>query len=265
VVGGVKAQGMVTLVGAGPGDPDLLTLKALKAIQAADVIVYDRLVSPEILALARPGTARIDVGKQPARHPVPQNEINDMLVRLVRSGRNVVRLKGGDPFIFGRGSEEALELARNDIAFSVIPGITAAQGAAASLTMPLTHRGLASSVRYVTGHCRDNSELDLDWDGLADPQTTLVIYMGLANLREIVTRLMAAGRSTETPVLAVNNATLPRERRLRSSLGCIAKDMERTAFEGPVLFVIGDVVKLHDILAEGGGSENEAPLVAFSH
>jgi uroporphyrin-III C-methyltransferase len=256
---------MVTLVGAGPGDPDLLTLKALKAIKTADVIVYDRLVSPEILALAEPGTARIDVGKQPARHPVPQTEINDILVRLARSGRNVVRLKGGDPFIFGRGSEEALELTRNGIPFSVIPGITAAQGAAASLHVPLTHRGSACSVRYVTGHCRNDAELDLDWDGLVDPQTTLVVYMGLANLKKIAARLMASGRGAETPVLAANNATLPQERRLRSSLGSIAADVEKAAFEGPVLFVIGEVVKLYDSLAEGEASDDEAPLAAVSH
>jgi uroporphyrin-III C-methyltransferase len=264
-VGSVTTKGTVTLVGAGPGDPDLLTLKALKAIKAADVIVYDRLVSPEILALAEPGTARIDVGKQPQRHAVPQHEINDILVRLARSGRSVVRLKGGDPFIFGRGSEEALELTRNDIPFSVIPGITAAQGAAASLHVPLTHRGQASGVRYVTGHCREDAELDLDWEGLADPQTTLVIYMGLANLRGIASRLMAVGRSPETPVLAVNNATLPRERRLNSSLDRIATEVERAAFEGPVLFVIGDVVKLYGVLAEGEASENGVPLAAVSH
>jgi uroporphyrin-III C-methyltransferase len=257
-------MGTVTLVGAGPGDPDLLTLKALKAIKAADVIVYDRLVSREVLALAEPGTARIDVGKQPARHPVPQHEINDMLVRLARGGRNVVRLKGGDPLIFGRGSEEALELRRNGIPFTVIPGITAAQGAAASLHVPLTHRGSASSVRYITGHCREDADLDLDWKGLAEPRTTLVVYMGLANLKEIATRLMAAGRAAETPVLAVNNATLPRERRLKSSLGCIAAEVGGAAFEGPVLFVIGEVAKLYDVLAEGEAGEDEAPLAAVS-
>jgi uroporphyrin-III C-methyltransferase len=258
-------MGMVTLVGAGPGDPDLLTLKALKAIKAADVIVYDRLVSREVLALVEPGTARIDVGKQPARHPVPQSDINEILVRLARSGRNVVRLKGGDPFIFGRGSEEAVELTRNGIPFAVIPGITAAQGAAAALRVPLTHRGCASGVRYVTGHSRDNTELDLDWDGLADRQTTLVIYMGLASLKQIAARLMAAGRRSETPVLAVSNATLPRERQLKSTLGRIAAEIEGARFDGPALFVVGEVVELHKVIAGGEAQDNEAPLAAVSH
>ena len=220
----MKPLGKVILVGAGPGDPDLLTIKALKALQLAEVIVYDRLVSVEILALAPTGAARINVGKQAKQHPVPQAEINELLVRLAKSGRTVVRLKGGDPFIFGRGSEEALELKRNHVDFEVVPGITSAQGCAASLCLPLTHRGLATGVRYVTGHCRDDLDLDLDWNGLADLQTTLVIYMGLANISEIAERLLAAGRGSGTPVMAVNNATHASERHLLSTLGRIAED-----------------------------------------
>jgi uroporphyrin-III C-methyltransferase len=193
---------------------------------------------------------RINVGKQPKQHPVPQHEINAILVRLARSGRNVVRLKGGDPFIFGRGSEEALELQESGIAFSVIPGITSAQGAAAALNVPLTHRGIATGVRYVTGHCRDDMELDLDWPGLADPLTTLVIYMGLANIGEITARLLAAGRSPSTPVLAVASATLPAEDKIVSSLAMIGADLAAIKIEGPVLFVIGEVVNLHGLLSK---------------
>ena len=184
----------------------------------------------------------------------------NLLVRLARSGRNVVRLKGGDPFIFGRGSEEALELEANGISYSVIPGITSAQGCAASLRLPLTHRGIATGVRYVTGHCRDDMDLDLDWNGLADAETTLVIYMGLANIGEIAARLLAAGRQRSTPVLAVNNATLQSERRLTSTLARIAADTPGAGFEGPVLFVVGEVVSLCEVLAEGKAHDHETAL-----
>jgi len=257
----VKPVGKVTLVGAGPGDAELLTVKAVKAIAAADAVVYDRLVSPAILDLAPLGATRINVVKQPKQHPVPQHEINAILVRLARGGRNVVSLKGGDPFIFGRGSEEALELQRHGIPFSIIPGITSAQGAAASLHVPLTHRGLASSVRYVTGHCRNDIELDLDWPGLADPATTLVVYMGLANMAEISARLLEAGRPSSTPVMAVNNATLPDERRLLSTLGTIGTDLAAVSFDGPVLFVVGEVVGLYSLLSKEGVLADEAALV----
>lgn len=257
----MKRQGCVHLVGAGPGDPDLLTVKAVKVIGQADVIVYDRLVSDAVLALAPPGAARISVGKQPKQHPVPQDEINELLVRLAKSGRDVVRLKGGDPFIFGRGSEEALHLRRRDIAFTVVPGITAAQGGAASARVPLTHRGLATSVRYVTGHCRDDMELDLDWRGLADPRTTLVIYMGAANIAEIAARLQGHGRAASTPVLAINNATLPNERRLVATLGHISEAMVKAGFSGPVLFISGDVVSLY---AELSGEEGQDDLALLA-
>jgi uroporphyrin-III C-methyltransferase len=258
----VKPIGIVTLVGAGPGDPELLTVKAAKAIAAADVLVHDRLVSAGILALAPATAQRIDVGKQPKCHPVPQHEINRLLVSLAQSGRRVVRLKGGDPFIFGRGSEEALELQRAGIPYSVIPGITSAQGCAASLRVPLTHRGLATGVRYVTGHARDDEDLDLDWTGLADPKTTLVVYMGLSTIAEIASRLITAGRSAATPVLAVNNATLATERRLGSTLGSLAQDIKDTAFDGPVLFVIGEVAGLYGVLSREGALTDERVLAA---
>lgn len=261
----MKPIGMVTLVGAGPGDPELLTLKAAKAIASAEAIVYDRLVSDAILALAPAGAARINVGKRPQHHPVPQHEINDLLVRLARSGRKVVRLKGGDPFVFGRGSEEALELQSHGIPFAVIPGITAAQGAAASLCVPLTHRGLANGVRYVTGHCREDIDLDLDWKGLADHLTTLVVYMGLSNIGEIATRLLDAGRAATTPVMLVNNATMAEEHSLLSTLGTLRTDLSKVSFDGPVLFIIGEVASLRSALSKIGAFASETPLAAAVH
>ncbi len=238
------SYGRVDLVGAGPGDPDLLTLKALRCLESADVVVYDRLVSLEIVNLAPAGAARISVGKRPAHHPVPQDEINQLLVRLARKNRHVVRLKGGDPFIFGRGSEEAMELARHGVPFDIVPGITAAQGCAAALKVPLTHRGLASGVRYLTGHCRQDIDLDFDWQGLADPDTTLVVYMGRANIAEIAGRLMEHGLDHTMPVLVVCNGTTQLEQKLRSSLARVADDVSDAGFDGPVLFIIGKVAGL---------------------
>lgn len=238
------AMGKVILVGAGPGDPDLLTIKALRAIERAEVVVYDRLVADEILSLIPEGAARINVGKQAGLHPVPQHEINSILVKLARSGRTVVRLKGGDPFIFGRGSEEAAELTRAGVPYEVVPGITSAQGCAASAQVPLTHRGLATGVRYVTGHCKADEPLDLDWDSLADPQTTLVVYMGLANLEQIAQSLIAHGLPAATPALAVCQGTTPRERRIFASLCDLPHAAAEADFEGPVLFIIGRVARL---------------------
>lgn len=244
----MKNLGTVSLVGAGPGDPDLLTVKALRAIQSAEVVVYDRLVSDAIMALIPEGAETIGVGKAPKHHTLPQEDINALLVRLAKDGRRVVRLKGGDPFIFGRGSEEALTLAAAGIRVEVVPGITAAQGCSASTGVPLTHRGLATSVRYVTGHCRADEPLDLDWPSLASAETTLVIYMGAANIAEISAQLIKAGRGPDTPVLAVNNGTTPNERRLVSKLSSIATDAEAQAFSGPVLFFVGEVVSLYGLI-----------------
>ena len=236
--------GKVYLVGSGPGDPELLTLKAIRAIAKADVVVYDRLVSERILQTIGDGITLIDVGKQANFHPVPQREINEILVRLGRAGRIVVRLKGGDPFIFGRGCEEAAELEAAGIPYEVIPGITAAQGCAASARIPLTHRGLASGVRYVTGHRKANEPLDLDWASLADPDTTLVVYMGLSNIAEIVGQLVAHGLPMSTPVLAVCQGTTPEERRICTRLAALAEEARDAAFSGPVLFIIGRVAGL---------------------
>ncbi|MFN3655669.1 MAG: uroporphyrinogen-III C-methyltransferase [Pseudolabrys sp.] len=236
--------GKVLLVGAGPGDPDLLTLKAMRAIESADVIVYDRLVSEEILGLIPAGATRICVGKRPGHHPVPQSEISRLLVTLAGTNRLVVRLKGGDPFIFGRGCEEALELERAGVRYEVIPGITAAQGCAASARMPLTHRGLATGVRFVTGHCRADEPLDLDWASLADADTTLVVYMGSANIDEIVRELIAHGLPADTPALAVCDGTTRRERRLHGPLSQLPAMTWAACFSGPVLFVIGRVAEI---------------------
>jgi uroporphyrin-III C-methyltransferase len=240
----IMAAGKVYLVGAGPGDPELLTLKAVRAIREADVVVYDRLVSPGILATIADGVLQINVGKQAADHPVPQEEINEMLVRLARAGRTVVRLKGGDPFIFGRGSEEAAELEQAGILYEVVPGITAAQGCAAAVRMPLTHRGIASGVRYVAGHRKADEPLDLDWKSLADPDTTLVVYMGLANIDEIVGNLIAQGLSGSTPVLAVCQGTTAQESRMCSLLEALPVALKEASFSGPVLFIIGKVAAI---------------------
>lgn len=245
-------NGVVYLVGAGPGAPDLLTLRALRVIETAEVLVYDRLVSEAILALAPTGIPRLDVGKQPQSHPVPQDEINQLLVRLAERYKRVVRLKGGDPLLFGRGGEEAAYLVQAGVAFEVVPGVTAAQGAAAALGIPLTQRGHASSLRFITGHGRNDSDLDLDWRGLADPRTTLAVYMGLANIAIIAERLMEHGRCPSTPVAAVNNATQPSQRQLIARLDDIVAKAQAACFEGPVLFIIGEVagLSLAPVLAE---------------
>ena len=242
----MKPLGRVFLVGAGPGDPELLTLKAMRLIGRAEALVHDRLVSPEILALAPASARMVPVGKAPKAHPVPQHRINAMLVELAREGVNVVRLKGGDPFIFGRGSEEMEELRAAGIPCEIVPGITAAQGCSAATGVPLTHRGLATSVRYVTGHCRADLPLDLDWAGLADPETTLVIYMGAASIAEISAKLTGHGMPGDLPVLAIANGTTPRERRLVSRLDRVAAEAAEARFAGPLLFVVGKVVSLYE-------------------
>ncbi|MEX3007852.1 uroporphyrinogen-III C-methyltransferase [Hoeflea sp. TYP-13] len=251
----MKNLGRVFLVGAGPGDPELLTLKAVRMLRGAEAIVYDRLVSKEVLELVPSAARMIPVGKAPKSHPVPQERINEILVELAREGLSVVRLKGGDPSIFGRGCEEAQALNAAGIPVEIAPGITAAQGAAASTGVPLTHRGVASSVRYVTGHCRSDMPLDLDWSGMADPQTTLVVYMGAANIGEISTRLIGQGMLASMPAMAIANATTPREERFISHLDEIANVATEAEIEGPVLFIIGYVVSLYrtlpaDVLAQ---------------
>ena len=257
--------GTVHLIGAGPGDPELLTVKALGLMRTADVVVHDRLVSPEIMALIPAGTRRIDVGKLPKCHRVPQDAINALLVDLAREGLTVARLKGGDPLIFGRGSEEAACLRAAGVQVSYVPGITAAQGMAASTGVPLTHRGLATGVRYVTGHRAKDLALDLDYGSLASEATTLVVYMGVQNIAEIVFHLMRYGLPASLPVMAVSAATTPRETRLVSSLGSIATDVARVQPDAPVLFVIGHVVSLYqDIALADAGLCDGAGMVAYA-
>lgn len=257
--------GHVHLIGAGPGDPELLTLKALRLIQAADVVVHDRLVSPEIMALVPTGTPRIDVGKLPKCHKVPQDDINALLIRLAREGLVVARLKGGDPVIFGRGSEEAEACRQAGIGVTYVPGITSAQGAASSTGVPLTHRGLATSVRYVTGHRAKDAALDLDWASLASEETTLVVYMGVSNIAEIATQLMRHGLPHDLPVLAVASATTPRETRLLSSLREVAGDIARATPEAPVLFIIGHVAGLYPEITELDAALSEgAGMAAYA-
>jgi len=253
--------GKVHLVGAGPGDPELLTLKAARLISNARVLVHDRLVSDAILSMVPADATRIDVGKSPKRHPVPQDAINATLIAHAAAGHDVVRLKGGDPFIFGRGGEEALALAAAGIACEVVPGITAAQGAAASVGIPLTHRGVAEHVTYLTGHCRADQPLDFDFAKLADPTGTLVVYMGLATIGEICRELTAHGLAPDTPVLVVNRATTARERRLFTTLADCPADVLAQGLEGPSLFVVGAVAGL---AARLGISKDEADAYAVA-
>lgn len=242
-------QGHVTLIGAGPGDPDLLTVRALRIIQQAEIVVHDRLVSQEIMALIPAGAQLVDVGKAPDRHPFPQPNINALLVSLASRGKHVVRLKGGDPYMFGRGSEEVAELRAAGISYTVVPGITSAQGIASATGVPLTHRGLATGVRFVTGHCRAGHELDLDWNGLAHGETTLVVYMGRGQAGPISSSLMAAGRAPETPVMLVVDGTRPTEERHFTTLADLAIVAARLDARRPTLIVIGEVVELADDLA----------------
>ncbi|MCC7016434.1 MAG: uroporphyrinogen-III C-methyltransferase [Rhodospirillales bacterium] len=241
--GGAPAA-RVHLVGAGTGDPGLVTVRAKEILAEADIVVYDRLVSPEVLALARPGASRIFAGKAARSHFVKQDEINQLLVRLARGGKRVVRLKGGDPFVFGRGSEEALELARNGIPFEVVPGVTASTGCATRAGIPLTHRGLARAVTFVTGHAQEGHEVDLNWKALADSQTTLVIYMGLTNAALIARELIKAGLAPTTPAAAIEKGTTPEQRTVLTTLADLPECVVREQLQPPTLFVVGEVVEL---------------------
>lgn len=242
-------SGFVHLVGAGPGDPDLLTVKALRLIQSVPLIVFDRLVSPEIMDLVPKGTSRIYAGKALNRHEMPQDEINSLLLSLARSGRQVLRLKGGDPFIYGRGSEEAGFLADHGIPFEIVPGITAASGCATYSGIPLTHRGIASSVRYLTGQRRDHLEIQEDWGRVIHPETTLVLYMGLNRLGKIARELAEAGMPADIPAAAIENGTTPRQRRVLSRLDRLEQDVVRAGFQTPTTIIIGHVVGMAERLA----------------
>ena len=234
-----STPGTVWLVGAGPGDPDLLTLRAARLVMNAKVIVHDGLVDPAILALARPSARLISVAKQRSRHTLQQEEINVLLVREALAGRDVVRLKGGDPFIFGRGGEEAEACRAVGVPVEVVPGISAAIGAAAAAQMPLTHRSHASVVSFVAGQCKGLSEQD--WSGLAGKGRTLVIYMGLATAEAIADKLIADGLAPEIPVAVIENATRPQMRVLRASLAALPALVAAHKVKSPAVIVIGEV------------------------
>ncbi|MBT3810830.1 MAG: uroporphyrinogen-III C-methyltransferase [Rhodospirillaceae bacterium] len=246
---GEVAYGHVDIVGAGPGDPELLTVKALRALQDADLVVYDRLIGDEILDLVRRDAERIYVGKARSNHAVPQDQINELLVTHARAGRRVVRLKGGDPFVFGRGGEEVERLRAAGISTAVIPGITAATGCAASAGLPLTHRDHASAVTFVTGHGVDG-EPDVDWSALSGPRHTLVVYMGVSRAGSLARQLIGHGRAPDTPIAIIENGTRPDERVIVGTLANVPSLVRTAQVGAPALIVIGEVAALADAARE---------------
>ena len=240
-------QGEVYLVGAGPGDPDLLTFRALRLMQRADVVLYDRLTDDRALNLVRREAERIYVGKRPDDHELPQDEISALLVKLARQGKRVLRLKGGDPFVFGRGGEEIERLAENEIPFQVCPGITAAIGASAYAGIPLTHRDHAQACVFVTGHGKDG-RIDLDWTALIQPRQTVAVYMGLRNLEPLTAEFVARGASADLPAAMVENATRDNQRIVVGTLGTLAAEARAAGVTGPSIVIVGTVVRLHEKL-----------------
>lgn len=241
-------MGEVWLIGAGPGDPDLLTFRALRLMQQADVVLHDRLVSPEILNLTRRDADRIYVGKKRAEHAVPQGDINQLLVDLAKEGKNVVRLKGGDPFIFGRGGEEIELLAANNVPFQIVPGITAASGCATYAGIPLTHRDHSQSCLFVTGHLR-NGTVDLNWKLLSTPNQTVVIYMGLVGLPTICDKLIEHGVSPEMPIALVQQGTTQSQQVFTGTLATMNQKIANKKVQAPTLIIVGTVVSLHSSLS----------------
>jgi uroporphyrin-III C-methyltransferase/precorrin-2 dehydrogenase/sirohydrochlorin ferrochelatase len=239
--------GEVFLVGAGPGDPELLTIRALRLIQSADTIVYDALVSNEVMALVHQGAERIYVGKTRANHTLPQEEINTLLIELALQGKSIVRLKGGDPFIFGRGGEEIETLAAWGIPFQVVPGISAANGVSSYAGIPLTHRDYAQSVLYTTGHLKDGS-VNLDWTALTRPHQTVVIYMGLGGLAEICCKMIANGQNGDMPAAVVQQGTTHEQKVVTGTLATLSDLVIEAKLKSPCLIIIGEVVKLRETL-----------------
>jgi uroporphyrin-III C-methyltransferase/precorrin-2 dehydrogenase/sirohydrochlorin ferrochelatase len=256
-----ERRGSVVLVGAGPGDPGLLTLRALRALNEADVILHDRLVSTEVLALARRDAERIEVGKEAGHHHTTQDGIHALMLEHATAGRRVVRLKGGDPFVFGRGGEELEFLRAQDIPYEVVPGITAAVACAAYAGIPLTHRDHAQSVRLLTAHCKASHDT-LDWPALARERQTLAVYMGVSQLQAFQQRLIDHGRAPSTPFALVENGSRPEQRVVTGTLGQLARRAEEQAVRSPALLILGEVAALAESLAWFGTPPVGAPAAA---
>lgn len=260
-------RGEVYLVGAGPGNPDLLTFRALRLMQQADVVVYDRLVSQPILEMCRRDAERIYVGKERDNHAVPQDEINLLLARLALAGKRVLRLKGGDPFIFGRGGEEIETLREHGVSFQVVPAITAAAGVASYAGIPLTHRDYSQALVFVTGHLKDGS-MDLDWDMLARPHQTIVVYMGLKGLSQLCEKMIAHGLVADTPIAVVQQGTTLNQKVVIGTLATMPDKVVSAELKPPTLIIIGQVVRLHDKLSwfnPDGASATVSPLDSPAH